>query len=110
MGLVSSHVSPEWDAPPCCRRHLPTEPKGFDLHLSDTELLHFTRQGHRERIHDPYVLRNLEVRDLPPAVLAHLVRRERGVRLRTDPRCHHLTQIEIRQPHYRHIRDLRVFE
>src|SRR5580700_8288169 len=62
------------------------QPPPLDLDLTDPILLDLPRHRHREFIHQADVLGDLEMRDLPAAVLANLALGRRLARLEPDPR------------------------
>src|SRR5277367_582264 len=89
-----------------CRLHrLTAQIQGLDLHLTDAEFLHLAGDRHREGLHHPDMLRDLEMRDLPGAELADSLRRLHLAGQQTDPRRDNLPELQIRQPHYLHFRD-----
>src|ERR1700682_4448274 len=70
------------------------QPPRLNLLVPNLELLNLPRHRHRKRLHEPYVLRNLEMRDLPLAILANLFFARHF--LQPYPGTHRLPQLHVR--------------
>src|ERR1019366_8038096 len=66
--------------------------------LAEDEFLYLAGRGERESGHEPYVLGHLEVRDLPPAVLADLLLGRLGALAHNDEGAELLAGLLVGHP------------
>jgi hypothetical protein len=82
----------------------PIDP-GFDLLFADPEFLYLTGDRHRKSVYESNVLRNLEVCDFTPAVVADVLFGHGFSRFQAYPGQQSFAESRVRKPHNVHIRD-----
>src|SRR6266498_3159839 len=83
-------------------------PALLDLDLAHPELLHLAGHGHRERVDEAHVVRDLEQRDLAAAEFLQLVLVELGALLEDDPGADRLAVALVGDADHLHVLDRRM--